>query len=300
VLVLAVTAPQKFLFGNLVYIRLNTGYRKVLNYGEAMTLGSKLPYFIENVLSEPVSLLIYVLALAFGITVILRLIKTKDASLIPALLVAFLSLCMFISAFGPTPTWPQYFFAPLPYIIIGGMWLIALLFQKSFRLGWSLAILLVILAFTNRSTEGAFRDIARLQNSTGWIPLQIHTFAQEIHAALPQGKVLTLAPIFPLEASLDSYEMFTVGPLVWRSAHILSAEKRQVYGIVSYSELESYLEDQPPDAILLGVEDRYDGFWIYNAGALEAPLLEYAEMHGYHPLELSPGFGEGEETLWVK
>jgi len=299
-LILAVTAPSQFLFGNFVYIRLNTGYRKVLDYGEAMNLGSKLVYFLKNVLSEPASLLLYSLALAFGIGVLLKLVKTKDPRLIPGILVTLLSLCMFISAFGPTPTWPQYFFAPLPYLILGAMGLVALAFQRSPRLGWSLSGLILLLTFASRSSGQIYSDLKQLQAPQSWIPVQIHDFAQAIRQDLPEGKVLTLAPIFPLEAGLDTYEMFTAGPLVWRSAHILSEERRQEYGIIAYTELESYLESQPPGAILLGVEDRYDGFWIYNAGALEGPLLEYAESHGYHPLELSPGFGEGAEVLWIK
>ncbi len=300
VLILAVTAPSQFLFGNFVYIRLNTGYRKVLEYGEAMGLGSKLVYFLKNVLSEPASFLLYSLALAFGIGASLKLVKTRDPRLIPGVMVTLLSLCMFVSAFGPTPTWPQYFFAPLPYLIIGAMGLVTLAFQRSPRLGWSLAGLIVILAFVNGSARQIYSDLNQLKAPQSWVPIQIHKFAHAIRQDLPEGKVLTLAPIFPLEAGLDTYEMFTVGPLVWRSAHILSAEKRQEYGVIAYTELVQYLEDQPPDAILLGVEDRFDGFWIYNAGALEGPLLEYAEAHGYHPLELSPGFGEGTEVLWVK
>jgi hypothetical protein len=300
VLILAVAAPSQFLFGNLVYIRLNTGYRKVLDYGEAMSLGSKLAYFLKNVLNEPASFLLYSLALAFGIGVIFKLLKTKDPRLIPGVLVTLLSLCMFISAFGPTPTWPQYFFAPLPYLIIGAMGLVALAFQRSPRLGWSLVGLILLLTFVSSSTGQIYNDLKALKAPQTWVPIQIHEFAQAIRQDLPAGKVLTLAPIFPLEAGLDTYAMFTVGPLVWRSAHILSAEKRQQYRIIAYSDLDTFLDDQPPAAILLGVEDRYDGFWIYNAGALEGPLLEYAESHGYHPLELSPGFGEGSEELWVK
>lgn len=300
VLILAVTAPSQFLFGNFVYIRLNTGYRKVLEYGEAMSLLSKLAYFLKNVLSEPASFLLYSLALAFGIGVTLKLVKTRDPRLIPGVLVTLLSLCMVISAFGPTPTWPQYFFAPLPFLIIGAMGLLALAFQRSPRLGWSLAGLIMLLTFANSSSAQIYTDLNQLKAPQNWVPIQIHTFAQAIRQDLPEGKVLTLAPLFPLEAGLDTYEMFTVGPLVWRSAHILSTEKRQEYGVIAYTELAQYLEDQPPDAILLGVEDRFDGFWIYNAGALEGPLLEYAESHGYHPLEISPGFGEDAEVLWIK
>jgi 4-amino-4-deoxy-L-arabinose transferase-like glycosyltransferase len=300
VIILALSAPSQFLFGNFVYIRLNTGYRKVLDYGEAMTLGSKLAYFLGNVLSEPASLLIYTLALAFGIGASFKLAKTKDPRWILGVLVTLLSLGMFVSAFGPTPTWPQYFFAPLPFLIIGALGVVALAFQRSPRLGWSLAGLVLLLALVNNSAGQVFSDLKQLSVPQSWVPLQIHAFDRAIRHDLPEGKVLTLAPVFPLEAGLDTYEMFTVGPLVWRSAHILSAEKRRQYQIIAYSDLDTFLADQPPAAILLGVEDRYDGFWIYNAGALEGPLLEYAESHGYHPQELSPGFGEGVETLWIK
>lgn len=300
VLLLAVMAPRQFLFGNFVYIRLNTGYREVVGYGEAMTLGGKLTYFAENVLNQPVNLLLYALAIGFGILAGVQWTKNKDVSSILGILVSLLSLCMFISAFGPTPTWSQYFFAPLPFLVLGGCGCVAYLSQKYSSTGWVLTGLMLLLTLASPSARQTASELSRLPQTAEWIPLQIHQFARQIHQALPRGKVLTLAPIFPLEASLDTYEMFTVGPLVWRSAHILSAERRQEYGIIDMTELDLFLEDQPPDAILLGVEDRYDGFWIYNAGALEDPLREYAEAHGYSPSELSPGFGEGAEDLWIK
>jgi len=300
VLLLALSAPRQFLFGNFVYIRLNTGYREAMGYAEAMTSSSKLIYFAEKILIDPVSGLLYALALAFSIFSIWKLIHKKDEQSAINLLVALLSFFMFLSAFGPTPTWPQYFFAPLPFLVIAGASIIGLVYQKYPRLGWGLTGLILLLAVINGSISQASSDLKHLQDPEIWVPLQIHQFSVEIKQALPEGKVLTLAPIFPLEAGLDTYEMFAVGPLVWRSAHILSAEKRQEYGIIAYTDLDQYLENQPPDAFLLGVEDRYDGFWIYNPGGLEVPLQEYAEAHGYHPVELSPGFGEDDEVLWVK
>jgi len=300
VLLLALAAPKQFLFGNFVYIRLNTGYREVLDYGEAMTLSGKLAYFAENVLSEPVNGLLYALALGFCIFAILKILKTEESKYILSASVTLLGLFMFISAFGPTPTWPQYFFAPLPYLVIAGMCLVTLVHRKYPHLGWVLTVLVIGLTFANAAARQAFSDLAGLKEPGSWVPVQVHQFSQEIKQLLPEGKVLTLVPIFPLEAGLDTYEMFAVGPLVWRSAHILSQEKRQEYGIIALTDLDRYLQAHPPDAILLGVEDRYDGFWIYNAGALEVPLLEYAELHGYRPVELTPGFGEGTEVLWVK
>lgn len=300
VILLALSAPRSFLFGNFVYIRLNTGYREVVGYGEAMTLGSKLAYFAEKILSDPVSGLLYALALAFSIFAIFKLIHTKNGKSVVNVLVALLSIFMFISAFGPTPTWPQYFFAPLPFLVLSGASVVKLIYHKHPLLGWGLTGLILLLMVLNGSASQAFHDLKDFQDLQAWVPLQVHQFSKELKQALPEGKVLTLAPIFPLEAGLDTYEMFAVGPLVWRSAHILSEAKRQEYGIIALTDLDQYLQSQPPDALLLGLEDRYDGFWMDNPSGLEVPFQVYAETHGYHPVELSPGFGEGAEVLWVK
>lgn len=297
---LAVIAPRQFLFGNFVYIHLNTGYRQAVGYGEAMTLAGKLVYFVQNVLSQPVNLLLYALALGLGILAIASWAKHKDHRSLPGALVSLLSLCLFISAFGPTPTWSQYFFAPLPFLVIGSAWMVIGFQQQSSRLGWGLLGLILVLALLSSIRNDAFREVTSLREPQTWVPNQVHRFADQIKEVLPEGKVLTLAPIFPLEAGLDTCEMFTVGPLVWRSAHILSQDKRQAYQIIALTELDAYLQDQPPDAILLGLEDRYDGFWAENPGTLEIPLREVAEANGYVPIELTPGFGEGREILWVK
>jgi hypothetical protein len=300
VMLLAATAPKQFLFGNFVYIHLNTGYRQAVGYGEAMTLGGKLAYFAENVLSDPINIVLYVLAIGFSIWVFNKWMNTKEYPSITGILVGLLSLCMFISAFGPTPTWSQYFFAPLPFLVLGGFWGAASLSKNSKWAGWVVTGLILILTLTSPSARQAARELIGLREPADWVPLQVSQFARQISQVLPEGKVLTLAPIYPLQAGLDTYEMFAVGPLVWRSAHILSTEKRQEYRIIAMTELEGFLEDQPPAALLLGVEDRYDGFWIDNPGALEDPLRQYAEAHGYTPHELTPGFGEGAEVLWVK
>ena len=299
-LLLAASAPKQFLFGNFVYIHLNTGYREAVGYGEAMTLTGKLAYFAENVLSDPINILLYALAIGFSVWVSIKWIRTKDQRYAIGALVSLLSLGMFISAFGPTPTWSQYFYAPLPFLVLGVFWFVVAISNRFLPIGWALTGLVLILTLTSPSARQAARELIQLREPADWVPLQVHQFARQISQVLPEGKVLTLAPIFPLEAGLDAYEMFTVGPLIWRSAHILSAERRWEYGIIAMTELEKFLEAQPPDAILLGVEDRYDGFWMYNPGALEDPLRQYAEAHGYTLIELTPGFGEGAEVLWMK
>jgi hypothetical protein len=136
-------------------------------------------------------LLLYTLAVAFSIGASFKLAKTKDPRWIPGVLIALLSLGMFVSAFGPTPTWPQYFFAPLPFLIIGALGLVALAFQRSARLGWSLAGLVLLLVLVNSSAGQVYGDLKQLKAPQSWVPLQIHTFDRAIQHDLPVGKVLT-------------------------------------------------------------------------------------------------------------
>ena len=100
-----------------------------------------------------------------------------------------------------------------------------------------------------------------------------------------QGKVLTLAPLFPLEGGLEVYTEFATGPFAWRRAHLIPEQMRRKLGIVSEAELAALLDAEPPAAVLAGYENRF---------GLEEPLIEYAESSGYRAVELKHG-----GTLWV-
>ncbi len=100
---------------------------------------------------------------------------------------------------------------------------------------------------------------------------------------LPLGKVLTFAPIFPLEGGLDIYPDFAAGPFTWRSAPLMDASERQRLGILSHSQLERLLTTNPPSGILVGYEPD-----------LEAPFIKYAQDHGFTPITLPDG-----NTLWT-
>ena len=105
----------------------------------------------------------------------------------------------------------------------------------------------------------------------------------EIRAAAGKNKVLTLAPIFPLEGNAEVYEEFSTGSFAWRIAPLLPGNERKELGIVSKEDLSDFLKTKPPKAILVGSE-----------GSLESPLLSYAREKGYKAVELSNGM-----TLWL-
>jgi hypothetical protein len=100
--------------------------------------------------------------------------------------------------------------------------------------------------------------------------------------AVHDGKVLTLAPIFPLEGKLDIYEEFATGPFMWRTADLVDKKDRKRLRIISENELDSYLTKKPPVAIFIGFE-----------GGLEKPMFLYAQKNRFKKQVLA------NHELWV-
>ena len=92
------------------------------------------------------------------------------------------------------------------------------------------------------------------------------------------GKILTLAPIYPLEGGRPIYPPLATGPFAWRTAYLVGEEERAVLGLVAPADLESYLASQPPVGVLVGPE-----------GDLERPLRAYARDRGYRALVPASG-----------
>jgi len=143
-------------------------------------------------------------------------------------------------------------------------------------------------------------DLRTITNPEVWIPVQVHRFTQELKQHVPEGTMLTISPIYPLEAKLDTYPVLTPGPFSWRNSHLLSPEKRVEYGLISYMDLEDMLVDDPPQAILTGFEANYEGFNSLDDGGLEKPLVDYAKKNGYKPIRIPAGFTGIEVTVWVQ
>jgi hypothetical protein len=112
----------------------------------------------------------------------------------------------------------------------------------------------------------------------------VRAIGASIRAHVPEGKVLTLAPTWVLEGGLRIYPEFATGPFAWRSAQWAPVEQRRRLKLVAPADLESFLADDPPAALLTGVEDE----------RLERPFVEWAEAHGYRAQKLGR-----KRVLWV-
>ena len=74
------------------------------------------------------------------------------------------------------------------------------------------------------------------------------------------------------------------GVFAFRTGSLLDAAQRQMLHIISKENLDAYLDEDPPDGILVGFDQ-----------VLEEPMIQYAMSRGYTPQPLDTSL-----LLWIK
>lgn len=185
-----------------------------------------------------------------------------------ALLLALLLPFLLAGAMAPTRYQSQHYYALAPFLVIGTCF--GLTKARNSR-HWRtiLAGLLFIAAIALGSRE--MQKVATPEPIEKWTTVKAHRIGEKIAELAGSGKVLTLAPIYPLEGGARIYPELAVGPFAYRLAHLMPREKRARMRVIAGEDLEAFLADDPPAAILLGVERR----------EIEAALRDYARTHKY-------------------
>jgi hypothetical protein len=303
--ILAILAPAHFFYGNIVYVRLNTAYYSQLAFRLNMTMSSKFQSFAGSLLHSPIDIILYAGLAVFGVWSLYRFLKTRSVASIADLALTGFALVLALSAFAPTPTQPQYFFAPLPFMLV-------ILGILGTRLGlghpirWISASLLVLLALFATLRLQSIRvpnplsELGFLSRPSQWTPVQMHAFDESLRGYVPDGRILALVPMLPLEAGYGSYPFTATGTFSWRTSLLLTPARRLQYGVTSPEELPQLLQANPPSGILTSLESTNDGFVRNDLGGLETPFVDYAKSHGYKPIPLRADFLRRTVTLWVK
>ena len=295
-----VYSPAAFYYTNLVYPRLNTIYYQGLLFKSNMDFVTKVGGFLSHILSSPIDFILYALLLFVGVASFVFFLRRRSSTDLNKLALAGFAFTLFLTAFAPTPTQQQYFFAPLPFLVIILAVIGLEIYQKSSR-AFYLTILFVLFASNPTfKISNPIIDMNYLSNPSQWTPLQVHDFGDEIKQYMPKGRILTLIPMIPLEAGYDIYPFTATGPFLWRTSLLLSPQRRGLYGVTSPDELSGILQKNPPDGILTGFETPYDGFTKDDPGNLETPFIDYAKENGYKPIILPSSFIYRPITLWVK
>lgn len=247
-------APQKFIFGNFIYPRLSTIYWAASPRGKYMSPLNKVLRFFGNTLTGPGTALLLLLIVFLWLAVRPpgRLLLRGHPHWRQIRLLLIVLLYVMVGAFAPTPPFPPYFYGAIPLLILLAGQLGASVWDnlnfKSAAPLWILALVAVVLRV------GSYRTVAIVPNVEQWTPTLVQRQGEELRKCSPSGPVLTLAPIIPLEAGLDIYEIYATGPFAVRTAPILSRAERVEFDMPDERSLAGLLHDRPPGALLLGFE----------------------------------------------
>jgi hypothetical protein len=291
-------SPNRSIFGNITYPRLSHTYYRLVDNPVAMTFLGKINYLLNILRNNPgLGILAITLLLAFTLLTIISFKKSNSDKSVTLFMFSLLAALM-IGSLAPTPSWFQYFYAPLPFGLLAIISISRVL--PSERNPLSLLITIgLILTFTinlhSNPPTGYLKVFSHIESS---VPINIHRLGISLREKVPSGTILTLAPIIPLEANLEIYPAFATGPFTWRVGELLSVERRRLYDLVSSHELEEYLQTEMPAGILTGMELDNPGLTYLDKGGLERPLEEYAAKYGYKPVYLD-GYNASIPKLWI-
>lgn len=280
-----VIAPRQLIFGNLGYAGLNSAYRLNIPvafdgltpiYG-AMTLGEKLGYLWKDVIAQPANLIVLISLIFFGLSVLSLQLGRKQGHAFRNILLLSTVPFTAIGSFLPSPSWYQYFYAPLPFalltVALGFSYLVQSLGQSS---KWFTLLLIQLVLLTNLIMFQEYRRMSFLLHVDLWKPMVIHQVGLELREILgPDAMVFTLAPLYPLEGDLKIYEPLATGVFAYRTGSLLDQEQRDGYGIIATENVEPTLAASLPQGILVGFDTQ-----------LEEQIIEVAVSRDYvaHPL----------------
>lgn len=301
-ILLFLSAPREFIFGNVQYAWLNTLYRQASEFEGPMTFSGKLLFLSERVLDQPGTLALLAMVVLFPIfgaaenrrrsrSLILSaaslLKSTGTESTHNGLFYAFLFLLpvfLLVGSFLPTPSWYQYFYAPLPFIVLGVLYSLSKLVRLSRLASYTgLMVFFLSVILVNYFHFDKYPNLRSLARPGAWYPIQTRVLGYKIKTIVGEERVLTLSPLFPLDGGASIFPQYATGPFAWRVADLLTKEQRFTYKVMSQDELIVTLDEKPAGGILVGLTKDAEGF-----------LLEYARQREYNPIEINDYL-----TLWV-
>ena len=283
-IVLFALSPDRFLFSNIGYHALNEEYQIKAGYTRAVDAGGKLQYLVD-VFTVPGTLALVALVAVVAVPALAKLpglMGLYRFNVVAALLVA---LALLAGALFTAPVWLQYFYVAVPFLILACVYSVADVAPNRALSHATYAFSLLFLASIVWLGAGYYVGEGMLLYPGRWVPVRAHAVGELLERSLRYRRVLTLSPIYALEAGFPIYPAFASGPFAWRSGPLLTRQERAEFGIVAAPDLREYVGARFPafPAIVTGDE-----------GLLEEPLVRYALAERYGELRAPYGI-----TLWA-
>ena len=216
---------------------------------------------IKSSLTAPGYLVIIALAVCLFLVVVLRRRSLTVSNKGNLLLAALLAMPFFIIALILPEMWRQHLAPPVPFLIIVSAYPLLYLKEsigsKLFKMSSVSVAACVFISVAFYPV--ALSRISKLSDPQSWTPIQLHRISEDIADKLGAQEsklILTLGPLYVLEAGCDIYPEMAGCPFTYRVAHLLSPDDRRLIKAAGPRHLQEMLEEAPPAAILLGAEDQ--------------------------------------------
>ena len=299
-LLLLILYPEQTLFGNIVYPALNEAWYMARGFDRAFSLLDKIAYLINDVNYMPIdahllgeygmNMIFFILGFCAIFTAIIAICKNHFLKIPFTFWLGCLPFIL-LGAFAPTPSQLQYYYPLTFWLALGIGWMAAYWFgivinmlkAKYFIKYVGIALSVVLIVFAYRIVT-LTPEINFSASGVGKVMAQAH----KLQSVTSKGKVLTLAPIIPLEAGLDILPGFVTGPFAWRVSNQLSQETRNKMGVVSPADLDLLVKDNLPEMILTGYADF----------SLEKDFFHIAARFNYYAMSI-PSLNRRKNTCFV-
>jgi hypothetical protein len=240
-------SPKAFLFGNLAYVGLNTQYRVDRGFASRMDMAGKLKYLLVD-FSDPVLIFATVSGILLLFFVLLGDCREKRIRA-RAITCAFVPLVLLFGALVPTPSWPQYFYAPIPLTLFFVLWALPhVLASRSPRAMMLVTTCLLMLLMASILSIRKGELWPRFDQ--GVVPLWAHRIGMRIQDAVGEYPVLTNSPILPLEGGAHVEPSLATGPFALRVAYLVSPADRTRFRIVNMEDIEMEVRERRDVAVL--------------------------------------------------
>lgn len=274
--------PEAFLFGNFEFPRLRLSDPANERIQKTVSWLRKFRFLAKEIIRE--SWPLFLLWAATAVRPGWQWLRTRDPRLTLEGLLLFALPFVLLGCFAPARYQHQHFYVFVPWLVVAiAAGLPHALANGRLRRALLLAVPVVAAVFAIRHAS-QFDAALRVFDRQQWFPEKARAIGEEIRAAGVHGRVLTLAPAFPLQTGLPVYPEFATGTFAWRSAHLVPSERRKKLHLIAPEDLSEYLAHSMPAGILTGVEEDKE----------EAPLIAWAQQNGYKPIALRK-----KRTLWV-
>jgi hypothetical protein len=252
------TSYRDFIFGNFGYRILNLRYvADEIPYPTEATLVGRVQYLIDSFSPDSGNFLVPIVAalgiVMLSIAVIQRFSKPRAEVLFLIGLLPFL----LVGCLAPTPAHYQYYFVLIPFLLLLALYALSSLGSpKLLRTGTALLVIAGVISFFSAAlVRENIADIGSVFHPKEWVPLQVKEESEWIKQQLvtkTPGKVLTLSPLYVIEAGLPIYKEFVTGPFAWRVSAFATADEAAARKLPYAPGLNELLRKEPPLAVLAG------------------------------------------------